>query len=121
MKFEFKGSFVQVTAETTDENFVLLEATKQVKVATTKLPKPQTKRKGYRLSKEENLAKKKNMNLLKDQLTQITPGSTGFIPYETAKTSRSFPSYVHYIVTKRTGHKASISKVFGGYQVAVLK
>lgn len=122
MKFEFKGQFVQATAETTSENLMLLEATGSVKVTSTKVEEPKQRRKytKQKVSKEARLEKTKQLKVLQEQLSQIPPGSKGFITREMARTSKDFPSYTHYILTRKYKHRYSITKVFGGYEVSVL-
>lgn len=121
MKYEFtKSNFVQVTAETKQENVELMALECSPSNTTLKEKRKYSKR----APKGLTLEKKAQLEILRSQLTSIQVGTSGFITTEQSRVVRNFTSLAHrYILQHYEGQnvKVKTKKVFGGYQIAVMR
>ena len=116
MKYKFDDGFIVATAETFQENAILLST--QGALPQVEAPKRKT-RIGKGQQKTTHRSKKSELEPLKQKLDSISKGSTVFVPSDIANLTNDFPSFSHYWFTVKHGKHASVHKVEGGYNVAV--
>lgn len=119
MKYSFQGSFVQATAETIKESLELIKLGDPTLEKTSAAIDKMVGKEVTPPKKIFTRGKKEDLKILKDQLDQITPGFKGFITTEMGRASKNFPSFASHYFKDQKHTKASIHKVYGGYEVHV--
>ena len=115
MKYSFQGSYIVATAETLQENALLLstQGAIQQSAPVEKVTKIKT-RKG--VGKKIDSAK---AELLQKEIDKIPRHSTGFIPDEIASATSNLSAYVGNYLKRTRGVEYVMRKVAGGRELTV--